>query len=137
MQKKVNLVRKILGLNLTEKDLEVLYYFFDETWEDGNTVELTFFEWTDSQTFNISDETLIQILKALTDHWLIHSQTYMWWGRYNINTNWIQLIRAIKAEENKTWREKFLDITTTFKNFISILIALWALIVSIIALIQK
>jgi hypothetical protein len=57
--------------------------------------------------------------------------------KYRINTNWLQLIIKIAGEENKSRREMLLDKITKLKNFISILIAIWALIVSIIALVLK
>lgn len=126
---KLKIMKKVSGIHLTEQHLQQLYEIYNETIDTRESKEIV--------DLYIEDNKIIICMDLVREGLLtdvIHTNK---WSDFKINSNTIQLIEKIKDEENKSRRTKVLDRTTTFKNLISIIIALAALIVSIIALVKN
>ncbi len=134
-KKKLNIMKKVSDIHLTEKDLEVFYYLNEQTGKDWGQVEIRYWDWLDNQQFWISDAEMSRLLYNLSILDIIDSNRYIGGGYYNISVKGIQLLRAIEAEENKSRRDRKIlpraNKQSPLRPFISILIAVWALVVAI------
>ena len=126
-----------LSRHLLPNEKKILCEIYDKTSNNNKKYRKKEFNWAEITEQWIPTDEFKNILTILNGYQLISWENTSSYASFRITEHWREYVRSIKAEENKKWRQKLLDRTTTFKNFISILIALGALIVSVIALIQK
>ena len=124
-KKKLKIMKRVSDIHLTKKHLEKLYWIFVATEKTRKYKDI----------FS-NDTEQIRLLDDLMNVGLVDKENVAisLFEKYRINTNWLQLIIKIAGEENKSRRERLLDRAkkqSPLRPFISILIAVWALVVAI------
>ena len=108
-KKKLNIMKKVSDIHLTEKELETLYYLKDkkrwsEIWDLSNGIK-----------FDVSQslESIPPITKILKGNKLIGVEEW----KYNITPEGIQLIRLIENEQKKWFIKRIVDIGDWIKRY--------------------
>lgn len=125
-KKKLKIMKRVSDIHLTKKHLEMLYRIFFATEKTRKYKEI-----------HSNDIEKIRLLDDLMSIGLVDKEdvNVSLFERYRINTNWLQLIIKIAGEENKSRRDRKIlpraNKQSPLRPFISIIIAIWALIVAI------